>query len=91
MSLWSYAGPEGGARAWAEASGIERPVLVDDDSSLRKDYFIPNGDGAFASNPRHYVIGADGRFAFIQTSVAPEALEEAIRAALEAASAGVTE
>jgi len=44
---------------------------------------FPTRDDAFAANPRHYVIGADGTFAFVQTSVSPEALEDAIRGALE--------
>lgn len=61
-------------------------MLVDEDNSLRSAYFIPNSDEVFAANPRHYVIGADGTFAFIQTTVEPAALEEAIRGALDAAS-----
>ncbi len=81
--MWAYAGSEGGARTWAENVGLENPVLVDEDSDLRSAYFIPNSDEVFAANPRHYIIGADGRFTFIQTTVAPEALGEAIVEALE--------
>ena len=87
MVLWSFGGPFNRAQQWAEEASLSNPVLVDEDSSLRWDYFIPNGDEAFAANPRHYVIGADGTFAFVQTSVAPEALEDAIRGALEEAAA----
>lgn len=66
---------------------MDNPVLVDEDNSLRSAYFIPNSDEVFAANPRHYVIGADGTFAFIQTSVEPGSLEAAIREALDAAAA----
>ncbi len=81
--MWAFAGPESRARDWADDAAITHPVLVDEDGSLRADYFIANGDGAFAANPRHYVIDADGRFVYVETTVQPEALEAAIRAALE--------
>ena len=57
-------------------------MLVDDDASLRDDYFVPNGDEAYGANPRHFGIGADGGLVLVQTTVAPDGLGEAIEAAL---------
>lgn len=82
VALWSYGGPEGRARTWVDEAGIALPVLADDDQSMRRDYFIPNGEDAFAANPRHYVIGRDGRFVAVLTAPSPGALREALQAAL---------
>ena len=85
VALWSYAGSAGRARGWVDEAGIRLPVLADEDTSMRRSWFIPNGEDAFAANPRHYVVGADGTFAYVQTTVNPAGTEEAIRRALEAA------
>ncbi len=87
VGLWSYGGPRGPARAWVEEVDIDLPVLADEDSSMRRDYFIPNGEEAFAANPRNYVIDHNGNLAYIQTAPNPGSLEEAIRRALDAARA----
>lgn len=63
---------------------LTTPVLVDSDSSLRQAYFLPNSDEVFAANPRHYVIDAQGNFAYISTTVSPGALQDAIEHALSA-------
>ena len=80
--IWSYTGDLSRAQGWADELSLEDPILADDDGSLRRDYFIPNGDDAFAANPRHFIIDAEGTLTFVQTTVAPEALETAIRDAL---------
>ena len=85
VALWSYAGSAGRARGWVDEAGIRLPVLADEDTSMRRSWFIPNGEDAFAANPRHYVVGADGTFAYVQTTVNPAGTAEAIRRALEAA------
>ncbi len=85
VGVWSYGGPAGRARTWRDEVGIDLPVLADDDSSMRRDYFIPNGDDAFAANPRHYVIDANGDLAYVQTAPNPGSLEDAIRRSLDAA------
>ena len=85
VALWSYAGSAGRARGRVDEAGIRLPVLADEDTSMRRSWFIPNGEDAFAANPRHYVVGADGTFAYVQTTVNPAGTAEAIRRALEAA------
>ena len=85
VGVWSYGGPAGRARTWRDEVDIDLPVLADDDSSMRRDYFIPNGEDAFAANPRHYVIDANGDLAYVQTSPNPGSLEAAILRALDAA------
>jgi peroxiredoxin len=82
VRLWAYDGQESRARGWAEEYGIADPVLTDGDRSLRQDYFVPNGDGAFAANPRHYLIDRQGRLVFLSTTVAPGDLLTAIEDAL---------
>jgi len=82
VMLWSFGGPSSRARAWEEEAGIALPILVDEDDSMRRDYFIPNGEEAFAANPRHYVIGRDGRFVAVLTAPSPGALLEALSNAL---------
>lgn len=82
VRLWSHDGQESRARSWAEEYGIADPVLADGDRSLRQDYFVPNGGGAFAANPRHYVIDREGRLVFLSTTVAPADLLTAIEGAL---------
>lgn len=82
VRLWAFDGQESRARSWADEYGILDPVLADGDRSLRQDYFVPNGDGAFAANPRHYVIDREGRLVFLSTTVAPGDLLAAIEDAL---------
>jgi peroxiredoxin len=85
VGLWSYGGPADRARTWTDEAGIDLPVLVDEDGSMRMDYFIPNGEDAFAANPRHYVIDTAGNFAYVQTSPNPGSLEDALDRALSQA------
>ena len=59
-------------------------MLVDSDSSMRQDYFLPNNHEIFAANPRHYVIDAEGNLAYISTNVSPGSLQQAIEDALSA-------
>lgn len=82
VALWSFGGPTNRARDWQRDAGIALPILVDEDDSMRRDYFIENGEDAFAANPRHYVIGRDGRFVAVLTAPSPAALLEAVEAAL---------
>jgi peroxiredoxin len=82
VRLWAFDGQESRARTWADEYGIADPVLADGDRSLRQEYFVPNGSGAFASNPRHYVIDREGRLVFLSTTVAPVDLVSAIEDAL---------
>ena len=82
VALWSFGGPADGGRRWRSEAGIELPILADEDDSMRADYFIPNGEDAFAANPRHYVIGRDGRFVAVLTAPSPGALVEALDIAL---------
>lgn len=82
VRLWAFDGQESRARAWADEYGVDDPVLADGDRSLRQDYFVPNGGGAFAANPRHYVIDREGRLVFLSTTVAPGDLVDAIEGAL---------
>jgi len=82
VMLWSFGGPTGRARDWQREAGIALPILVDEDDSMRRDYFIENGEDAFAANPRHYVIGRDGRFVAVLTAPSPGALREALDTAL---------
>lgn len=82
VRLWAYDGQEARARTWSDEYGIPDPVLTDGDRSLRQDYFVPNGDGAFAANPRHYVIDREGRLVFLSTTVAPGDLVQALEDAL---------
>ena len=82
VRLWAYDGPASRARGWAEQYDIAEPVLADGDRSMRQDYFVPNGDGAFAANPRHYVIDRQGRLVFLSTTVAPGDLMDVIETAL---------
>ncbi len=83
VRLWAFDGQESRARVWAETMGLAEPVLVDADHSLRGDYFVRSGtDGAFAANPRHYVIDREGTLVWMSTTVAPGGLLDAIEDAL---------
>ena len=82
VALWSFGGPLNRARSWEREASIGLPILVDEDDSMRRDYFIPNGEDAFAANPRHYVIGRDGRFVAVLTAPSPGSLIEALTTAL---------
>lgn len=74
VRLWSFTGNGGGAEGWKEEFELAAPVLVDQDSSLRQAYFVPNGGDAFAMNPRHYIIDAEGTLVYMgfNAGVAPE-------------------
>lgn len=65
-----------------EEHDLQTGVLVDSDSSMRQDYFLPNSSEVFAANPRHYIVDAEGNLAYISTSVSPGALQAAIEEAL---------
>jgi len=68
---------------WAAEYDIADPVLVDSDSSVRQDYFVANpSSDAYASNPRHFVIDREGAFSYIGLNVSPEAMIDALEAAL---------
>lgn len=82
VRLWVYKGPPSNAESWAREWGIADPVLYDEDGSVTTAYFIGSGAEGFAMNPRHYVIGRDGRLAYVSAQVAPGNLTEAIEAAL---------
>ena len=85
VRLWAFAGGEGQARDWIEDHGIQAPVLLDYDNSVRGDYFVPNNleTGVFAANPRHYVIDREGILVYASTTVAPEDEEQVLQAALD--------
>ena len=57
-------------------------MLVDDDGSLRQALFVPNGEGAFAANPRHYIIDSDGVLVYASTTVDPGAEHEVLEGLL---------
>lgn len=82
VALWSFGGPQARGREWRQEAGIDLPILADEDDSMRRDYFIPNGEDAFAANPRHYVIGRDGRLVAVLTAPSPSALRAALTTAL---------
>lgn len=74
VRLWSFTGNGGGAERWKKEFALAAPVLVDQDGSLRQAYFVPNGDNAFAMNPRHYIIDAEGTLVYMgfNAGVEPE-------------------
>ena len=72
VRLWSFTGQAGRAEQFKEGYEVDSPMLVDNDSSLRQAYFVPNGPGAFASNPRHYIIDAEGNLVYMGFQNDPE-------------------
>lgn len=86
MQLWSFAGSEQRAAAWADEYRLSSTILVDVDQSLRSAYFVPNGQDAYAANPRHYVIDADGNLAYVSTTPNPGDLHAVLEDLLDAGS-----
>lgn len=80
--LWGFQGSATEAAGFVEEYRLEHTTLADEDRSLYANYYITeDGGDAFALYPRHYVIDADGRFAYVSTQVQPEALLAAIEGA----------
>lgn len=90
VRLWAYSGDENKAQAWTASQGILVPVLLDHDSSIRSDYFVPNqtDSSTFAANPRHYLIDRDGVLVYASTTVSPADEDVVIQAALDSESGG---
>jgi len=82
VRLWLFVGSAGPANVWAAELGLTGPVLVDDDESTSRAYFIANSDDGFAQNPRHFVIDRDGVLALAERTVSPDTLTAAIDGAL---------
>jgi peroxiredoxin len=82
VRLWLFVGTDGPARLWSAELGLVEPVLVDDDESTSRAYFIENSQDGFATNPRHFVIDRSGDLALVERTVSPETLIAAIDAAL---------
>ncbi len=71
VRVWVYTEGASAERPeeWREEAEITGAVLVDSNQSVRSDYFIENGEDAFARNPRHFVIDQEGNIAFIATNL----------------------
>ena len=83
VRLWAFVGGPGPAGAYASEVGLTGPVLVDEDESTSRAYFIANSDDGFAQNPRHFVIDREGELALVERTVSPASLTAAIDAALD--------
>ncbi len=81
-----FVGSLGNAAPFTEELGLADPILVDEDESTSRLYFISNEEDGFAQYPVHFVIDADGVIALAERQVNPDGLEAAIDAALEARS-----
>ncbi|MED5371675.1 MAG: redoxin domain-containing protein [Myxococcota bacterium] len=70
-------------REWAQEADIQGTVLHDADSSVRREWFVENGEDAFARNPRHFVVAPDGTLAWIGTSMDLESEAAVIQGLLD--------